>query len=331
MDNLTHSLTGLALARAGLRKYSPHGTLLMILAANLPDIDMLSWLDGPLKTLEIHRGYTHSLLCLPAVAIAAVLITALVRRKRLPWAAAWGIACIGVASHLLLDWSMSYGIRLLLPFSSRWYALDLFSLTDWIVLGVLMIAWLGPELGRLVSDEIGSKHRGGRGLAIAALVFFCGYGGFRALMHRRAMAQLQSRVYDDVLEGRATNMGAFADSVNPLVWHAVVEGRHAYRMYDLGVMSNFDPMGGTLLYKANWTPLLERLSKTETFRYSLYFARFPYWQEAPGADNTRTISLTDLRFGAPGESFFHFSAEVDPAGRLEQITFGRRAARPPAN
>ena len=37
---------------------------------------------------------------------------------------------LGVASHLLLDWTNSYGIRLLFPFSLQWFHLDLNALTD---------------------------------------------------------------------------------------------------------------------------------------------------------------------------------------------------------
>lgn len=324
MDNLTHSLTGLALARAGLKKYSPHGTLLMIVAANLPDIDMAYWFRGPLRNFELHRGYTHSLLCLPLVALGAVGLTALLRWKRLPWLAAWAIACIGVASHLLLDWSMSYGIRLLLPFSSRWYYLDLFSLVDWVVLGVLAIAWLGPALGRLVGEEIGEKQRSGRGLAIFALAFFLVYGGFRALMRERVMSQLESRIYGEVLGGPAIRMAAMPESLNPLEWNAVVEGEHAYRVYRLYAYADFDPSEGVLLYRPAWNQAFERASKTEAFRYSLYFARFPYWEEAPGPRfNWRAVSLTDLRFGLPGESFFTVHALVDPAGRVVQAGFGQ--------
>ena len=39
MDNLTHSLVGLMLARAGLEKTTPRGTAMMVLAANAPDAD----------------------------------------------------------------------------------------------------------------------------------------------------------------------------------------------------------------------------------------------------------------------------------------------------
>jgi inner membrane protein len=323
MDNLTHSLTGLALARAGLKKYSPHGTLLMIVAANLSDIDMVNWLQGPLRNFELHRGYTHSVLCLPLVALGAVVVTALLRWTRLPWLAAWAIACVGVASHLLLDWSMSYGVRLLLPFSSRWYYLDLFSLVDWVVLGVLALAWLGPALGRLVSEEIGEKPKAGRGMAIFALTFFVLYGGFRALMHARAMAQLESRTHSEAFGGSVTRMAALPESVNPLAWNAIVESEHAYRLFHSYTWANLDPSEDTLVYKPAWNQTFKQVSGTEAFRYTLYFARFPFWQESPGPKvGWSLVSLTDLRFGAPGESFLMVHALVDPAGRVEQTWFG---------
>jgi inner membrane protein len=327
MDNLTHSLTGLALARSGLKKYSHHGTLLMIVAANLPDADGVSWFWGPLKYLEVHRGYAHSLLCLPLVALLAVLITAAIQRSRLPWLAAWAIACVGVASHLLLDWTMSYGIRLLLPFSSAWYRLDIFGLVDWVVLAILLLAWLGQWLGKLVSNEIGSRPGRGRGLAIFALVFFAAYGGFRAVMHARVLEQLQSRVYTELLGGPANRIAAFPETANPFAWNAVVEGDHAYRLYHLYAFSNFDPDNGALLYKTNWTPLLERVSQTNTFRYCSYFTLFPYWQQHPATGNTTAVTLTDLRFGAPGEGFFGVTALVNASGQVKQITFGRAARK----
>jgi inner membrane protein len=325
VDNVTHTLTGLALSRAGLNRFCPYGTLLMILAANVPDIDMVSLFHGRLTSLEIHRGYTHSLICLPLMALLPVALTALITRRRLPWKTAWILSCLGVTSHLLLDWTMSYGIRFLLPFSSRWFYLDIFSLIDWVVLAVLAFAWLGPAFGKLVSNEIGSKPGGGRGLAIFALLFFLAYGGFRAVMHSRVMAQLESRIYDEALQGPATRMAAFSDSVNPFRWNAIVEGEHAYRLYDISPYGNFDPASGELLYKANWNSELQKVSESHAFRYSLYFARFPYWQESPaeGADRSTAVRLTDLRFGRPGESFFSLQAIVDATGRIVHIDFGR--------
>lgn len=321
MDNVTHTLTALALARAGLGKCTQRGTLLLIIAANIPDIDMISWVEGRLKMLEIHRGYLHSVLFLPLMAALAVILTALMGRRRLAWRAAWLVAMAGVASHLILDWSMAYGIRLMLPFSSKWYALDLLSLTDWVILLLLAFAWLGPLLSRLVSDEIGAKRQAGRGAAITALIAIVVYGGFRAMMHERALSQLSSRVYDSVLEGNVERTAAFPQSFNPFSWNGIVETERAYGVYEVSAYGNFDPSDGTVLYKHPPTPAVDRAAATETFRYFEYFARFPYWQESEQGDGKR-VTVTDLRFGVPGANFFEATAELDPAGRLESVRLG---------
>ena len=88
------------------------------------------------------------------------------------WKAAYVLSLIGVASHLLLDWTNAYGVRFLLPFSSRWFHLDLNNIVDLWIWGVLAVACIGPLLGRLVSSEIGARSGSGRGLAIFALAFF---------------------------------------------------------------------------------------------------------------------------------------------------------------
>ncbi len=172
MDNITHSLTGLALARAGLNRVCPRATLLLILSANAPDADICAALRGQFAYLEVHRGYTHSLICLPVMALLPVLVVAAIYRRALPWTRAWLLCCLGVASHLLMDWTNSYGIRLFLPFSSRWLHLDWNSLYDGYILAVLAFAALWPLFSRLVSREIGDRVPQGRAIAVFALAFF---------------------------------------------------------------------------------------------------------------------------------------------------------------
>ena len=41
MDNLTHTLTGVLLARAGLNRLTPRAMLIVIIAANVPDFDVV--------------------------------------------------------------------------------------------------------------------------------------------------------------------------------------------------------------------------------------------------------------------------------------------------
>ncbi len=46
MDNLTHSLVGLAAAKAGLERLSPFATTGCVIAANAPDGDILAAFGG---------------------------------------------------------------------------------------------------------------------------------------------------------------------------------------------------------------------------------------------------------------------------------------------
>ena len=89
MDNLTHTAVGLFLSRAGFKNYTPRATPILILAANIPDIDIVSAAGGSLNYLHYHRHWTHSLAALPLMALLAVAIVHLVGRKRVNWVAAW--------------------------------------------------------------------------------------------------------------------------------------------------------------------------------------------------------------------------------------------------
>jgi inner membrane protein len=323
MDNLTHSLTGLALARAGLNRFSPRATLLLLISANIPDIDIVALGRGQLCYLEVHRGYSHSLVLLPAMALLSVLVTAAIYRQKLPWLKAWLLCVAGVGSHLLLDWTTSYGIRLLLPFSSRWFHLDLNSLTDLVALSVLVLAALWPLFSRLVASEIGerAKRPFGRRMAVFALLFFALFDAGRAILHARAVGQLASRLYAGAPPIRAA---AFPGPANPFVWRGVVESRSAYRLLSVNTLGEIDPTSAQVFYKPPVTPAIRAARATEPFRYFQYFARFPVWSVEPlterNWEGTR-VELTDLRFGTPGGGSFHCIALVSNRGASSRISF----------
>src|SRR3954468_1709326 len=220
MDNVTHSLTGWAMARTGLDRLCPRGATLLILSANTPDIDILALTQGSLPYFEAHRGYTHSLLFLPLMAALPVAVVAALFRQKLPILRAWLLGCAGVASHLLMDWTNNYGIRLLLPFSSRWFHLDLNYLYDGTIMAVLLLAALWPFFAWLVSREIGDRTPPGWGTARFALAFFILFDCFRAPLHHRAVPKLEPRLYDEALPVQAA---AFPTPLNPLHWNGAVE------------------------------------------------------------------------------------------------------------
>lgn len=316
MDNLTHSLTGFALARSGFDRFCPRATPLMILAANAPDLDIIGLQGGPLRYLEWHRGYSHSLACLPLVASLPVLVVAAIYRQRLPWARAWILCCVGVGSHLSIDWTNSYGVRFMLPFSSAWFHLDLNSLYDGWILAVLLFAALWPALSRLVSSEIGEYARPGRGTALFALAFFAFFDFTRALLHQRAVAQLNSRLYEDAPPLRAA---ALPEPFTPFRWTGVVETPNTYRLYTVEALGNLNAQGSQIFYKPSSRPSIENAKGTEPFRYFLYFARFPVWSEATAfldGSQGKRVDLTDLRFGSPWAGSFHCIALENGRGEV---------------
>jgi inner membrane protein len=322
MDNLTHSLTGIALARAGLDRLSPRAVWLLLLSANVPDGDIVQLARGPFAYFQAHRGYSHSLVALPLLAAFVVLVVAGVSRRRLPWLRAWLLCVIGIGSHLLLDATNNYGIRLLLPFSSCWFHLDVNALYDIWILAALAAAAVWPLFAGLVTREIGEKKRpAGRTSAIFALLFFALFDFGRAMLHKRVVEQLESRLYGDA---PALAAAAMPDPYSPLHWTAIVETSRAYERFDTRPFGAFASGNPSVFFKPPVTPELQAVRRIEPFRYFLYFARFPVWSVQPvvGERSRGTrLDLADLRFGAPGAGAFHCIAYVDASGTIRQKWF----------
>ena len=202
MDNVTHTLFALTLARTPLGRGGRGTTAALVLASNAPDIDIVATLGGAANYLAWHRGPTHGPLGVVGLGIVtAVLVWGLkswgrpfggpIRLKPDPTAsitpdptardAPFGtlviVSMIGVLLHILMDLPTSYGTRLLSPFSWRWYAIDLLPIIDIYLLAALAV---GLMLGRR-SGQAGSKWA-----AIVFVLMAVNYGG-RAIAHHAAL------------------------------------------------------------------------------------------------------------------------------------------------
>lgn len=155
MDNICHTLAGAALAQAGLKKQTPLATATLLIAANLPDVDVISLAWGSTAGLAFRRGWTHGVLALAIwpllLAGAMLLFDRLGRRRGARFGPLVLLAAIGVASHPLLDLLNTYGVRLLMPFSDRWYYGDTLFIVD-------VWAWLA--LGAGVALSVRAERRG---------------------------------------------------------------------------------------------------------------------------------------------------------------------------
>lgn len=327
MDNLTHSLVGLFLARAGFSRVTDRGAAVLVLAANAPDFDIVCGLGGSVSYIEWHRNITHSLLAVPIMALLAVAIVRFAGRRPLRWLNAWLIAMLGVASHLVLDLTNIYGVRLLLPFSGRWFHWDIAPVVDLSIWAILLLGVAAPALAGLVGSEIGERRRaGGGGWALFSLVLLFAYDYSRVLLHDRAQATVDSRIYNGLAPRRS---GAFP-TANPLVWIGTAELSNAYVQVPVDLRTAFHPSDAQTFYKAELTPALLAARATLPFQKFQQFVQYPLWvlEPATAVEGGATVKLLDLRFGNPRQLGFAAIATVDQHSRVLDSAFGMGGARP---
>jgi inner membrane protein len=168
MEPLAHTLAGACMAESGLKRLSPLASSTLIIAANIPDVDGACYLHGADLAFAFRRGWTHGVLAaavLPVALTAAMLAfdRALSRRNperppANPWALL-ALAALGVLSHPFLDWLNNYGVRLLMPFSDRWFYGDTLFIVDpwlWLILGgAVMLAWTTHTRGIITAVALG--------------------------------------------------------------------------------------------------------------------------------------------------------------------------------
>jgi inner membrane protein len=315
MDNLTHTLTGIALSQTGLNRKTRFATLALILGSNAPDVDIVSRMRGSAAYLQYHRGITHSLVGVTALAL---ILTALIyfpgrkmRPKPLgpPLDARWLFAVCWIATlgHLLLDFTNAYGVRPFLPFSGRWYAWDIMPIFD-AVLWLIFALGLGlPFLLRLVSEEVGASRPGYRRGAVAALAGMLLLWGFRDLSHRRVLTDLASNNYG---QEPPLRLGAFP-ALNPFDWSCVVETDSAFYALNASALdSDVDAGYAEAFHKPAPSPALAAAMKSHVGHAFMDFARFP-WSQVEEDQDGYTVRIRDLRFGATSLGRFEATIGLD--------------------
>ena len=318
MDNVTHTLFGLVLAKTGLERTTPKATLALLIGANLPDLDVVAWFGGDLCYLKHHRGFSHSLAGLLCEAALVATILGMAHRARSKAAVPanprmlFFMSLAGLTSHLLLDYTNSYGIRPFLPFNARWFAADLVFIVDpWLLL-ILASGLLLPFLFRLIYQEIGSKAGGYRGGAFVTLTLITAFWMGKWVAHKEALDELRQRSYQT---GEPIRIGALPQFLNPLGWSGVVETEKAYHLTFAGLgllQSEFERRRVKTLFKPESSEVIAAATQGPRARVFMDFARYPLFQISPGLEGYQ-VTARDLRFDFASRSMqrFVYSALLD--------------------
>ena len=356
MENIAHTLVGAVVGRAGLDRLTPRGMPTLLIAANLPDIDIVSAFGGGLAYLDHHRGITHSfagILCeAPLLAGAILLIDRRSQRNGAParFLPLLFVALCGLLSHLLLDWTNSYGVRPWLPFDASWVYGDLVFIVDptlWLILGgalwlsatdrsalagallatgimtvaVLRVAlvppafkvfWCAVVATLLLARWYGASPR--RLAANAGLLLLLLYWGGLSLAHTRA----ERLATASAPEGAVSVLPDFAD---PLHWRAYAATADALYVRDVSLLGETQRANWQTIARGLTQPAVQRAEATYPGRVLCGFGRFLVAQVTVGAAGRATVVLSDLRFAQPGRpSFATARIPVDgPSGSASAV------------
>jgi inner membrane protein len=294
MDNLAHTLTGLAIAEAGLRRKTALGATTLAIAANLPDVDAFIYFVGDgIDALAFRRGWTHGILAMVVLPVLLAVIMRLASRLRRPgtdapavrWRWLLILSAIGVWSHPLLDLLNTYGVRLLMPFSNRWFYGDaLFIIDLWL--------WLALFVGVLLSRRRTLRRTPHPARPAQAAIAIVG-------VYVVCMA-ISSRVGRAIVERHAEGPRAVRVMVSPIpvtpFRRTVV--RDLGERYETGELA----LGSATRYRRTGdTPtrddgeLAAAAARTPDGAAFLSWSRFPRFAVEPGGEG-RLVRISDMRY-----------------------------------
>ncbi|MDR3763409.1 MAG: metal-dependent hydrolase [Acidobacteriota bacterium] len=316
MEPVTHFLTGAVLARTGFNRKTALATVTMALAAEAADLDVVAYVRGSAEGFIQHRGITHTFLAVPVVAavtMAAVwaadklwqrLRGGAKRKPAVPlrWGWLYLGAVVAALSHLLLDFTNNYGVRPFYPFRREWFAWDIVFIVEPLLLLALIAALTLPWLFGLIGAEIGARRKGpaGRRAAIAALVFMVLLWGVRDFEHRRALAVMDTRLYNGE---SAERLAAFPEMVNPFRWQGVAETSTAYVSLPVDSLhSEIDAQGQAVTcYKPEPTAASTAARASKLGRAYMEWARFPIVEDEHISEPAPhdVVQFQDVRFLDP--------------------------------
>jgi membrane-bound metal-dependent hydrolase YbcI (DUF457 family) len=330
VDNLTHSLFGLTLARTPLGRAGRGTTAALVIASNIPDIDGLSALRGTASYLHWHRGPAHGpigVVLLSVVSAGLAWVWERFGARKHPsgpsaasFALLFAAALIGALLHVLMDFPTTYGTRLLSPFDWHWFAVDWMPIID----GYLLVALgVGLAFGR-ASDAAGRRN------AAIVLALMAANYGVRGVAHHRAVVAA-TRVFGPRLpapcdpashpapivdswprEGEKTTsdqpnkrclveIAAMPSFASPFKWRLIARLSNAYELQDIDLLdsrfsTDTDRLWRVTLRPNIWTPAALQAAATPLGQTFLGFSRFPAARSVVEGTGSTVVRFSDMRF-----------------------------------
>jgi hypothetical protein len=113
----------------------------LVVGAELPDLDALFALGGPVLSFVHHRGMTHSLLGGAGLALLSALLLWRLFRAHPYWRLVlW--TSLGVGLHIGMDVLTPYGTQVFWPWTAKRYTADTLFILDYLYTGLMVVTLL---------------------------------------------------------------------------------------------------------------------------------------------------------------------------------------------
>ena len=298
MDSLTQIILGAAVGEAVLgNKIGNKAMLYGAIAGTLPDLDIFSsFFTDTVSALEIHRGFTHSVIFSVVFApICAWIVTRYEPYKDLKdwsWLFFWGFI-----THPILDAHTSWGTQLLWPLETRFAFKTVFVIDPLYTVPFLVFLLLA-----MFQKRASKKRRIYNNLG---LIISTTYLGLTFLLKSMAYKQFEAALNEQNIPYK--QIDTRPSPMNTILWSANVETEDAYL---LGNYSFFDTQSITFETYSKDHELLGNLAENEKVKRMVKVSEGWYTI----VKNEDQLLYNDLRFGLlsmdKGAQNFVFQYEI---------------------
>lgn len=198
------------------------------------------------------------------------------------------IGCaIAVLSHPFLDWMNEYGVRVLMPWSERWFYGDTLFIVDLVLLMLFGVGWWLSRLRR--RRGLPQSALPARAAVLTALLYIV----TMKVQSERSRTAVEAALGRGPLDARQLMIGPRPFSMRTrsalIVTDSgyILRNVHAGQRVSLGRVTEFVPTNAQ-------DPLSRAAQATDEYRRFARWSRFPYF--VPAADGDSTVFVGDARY-----------------------------------
>lgn len=298
MDSLTQAVLGIAVAHTGFsNKINRKKTVFFgAVVATLPDLDiyLAKFFNDPLTEIELHRGFSHSLLFF---LLLAAILSKLFKNSfdTVSFKRMYFTTFLILLTHSLLDVFTTWGTQIL------WWYPEKFALKSIFVVDFFYTFPL------LVGVMIGLKRRKLKftycGLLVSSL-----YLGWGLLAQSNVKKEAQQQ-FSEVIHQEIQQITVKPTFSNSILWNVIIETKDGFYLSDRSLFDN-EPMA--FQYFPNRHYLIDELKTAKNIQRLIIISENQYII----TQNENGLVFNDLRFGLlknePDDVQFAFSYQLVP-------------------